>query len=383
MPGALQGLRFVELAGLGPAPFAAMMLADHGAEVIRIHAPRPRQGIPAVDTVEDVLARGRASVAVDLKRPEGRDLVLDLVAQADGFIEGFRPGVAERLGLGPEACLARNPRLAYGRMTGWGQTGPLAERAGHDINYIALTGALHAIGPAEAPVVPLNLLGDFGGGGLLLAFGLLAAVLSARATGQGQVVDAAMVDGVSLLSAMIHGLRNAGAWTAGRAANLLDGGAYFYGTYPCADGGFVAVGAIEPQFHALLLQGLGLDPADFDQADRAAWPAARARLAAVFASQPRDHWAALFAGTDACVTPVLDWDAAQAHPHMRARAGFRSLPGGPQPVAAPRFSATPAADPAPPTLPDAAAADLLARWAIPPARTQALHKAGVLVGWPG
>lgn len=381
MAGVLEGLRFVELAGLGPAPFAAMMLADHGAEVLRIHALRPRRGIPTVDTTADLLARNRSSVAVDLKSDEGRELLLDLVAGADGLIEGFRPGVAERLGIGPDVCLARNPRLAYGRMTGWGQDGPLAPRAGHDINYIALSGVLGSIGAADAPVPPLNLVGDFGGGGMLLAFGLLAAVLSARSTGRGQVVDTAMTEGASLLATMIHGFRAENAWGNGRASNLLDGGAYFYGTYRCADGGFVAVGAIEPQFHALLLEGLGFDPQDFNQADEEDWPKARARLAEVFATHPRDHWAELFAGTDACVTPVLDWDEAKAHPHNRARAAFSQVDGVDQPSPAPRFSATPAPAPRQPGLPDAGAVDLLSRWSINKGRGEALWAQGILRAW--
>lgn len=383
MAGVLHGLRFVELAGLGPAPFAAMMLADHGAEVLRIHALRPRQGIPAVDTAGDLLARNRNSVAVDLKTAEGRALVLDLVGQADGFIEGFRPGVAERLGLGPGDCLARNPRLVYGRMTGWGQDGPLAARAGHDINYIALSGMLAAIGTAETPVAPLNLLGDFGGGGMLLAFGMLAAILRARTDGQGQVVDAAMTEGAALLGTMIHGLRAAGAWQDARAANLLDGGAYFYTTYRCADGGFIAVGAIEPQFHRLLIEGLGLDPQEFDQADRAGWPAARQRLAGIFATRARDHWAALFAATDACVTPVLDMDEAQAHPHARARAGYENAGGIAQPRPAPRFSATPAPSLRAAGLPDGGTAALLEGWNIAPQRVGALLVQDVIGLWDG
>lgn len=381
MPGALEGLRIVELAGLGPAPFAAMMLADHGAEVIRIHALRPRRGIPSVDTAGDVLARGRGSVAVDLKSPEGRALVLDLVAQADGLIEGYRPGVTERLGLGPAECLARNPQLAYGRMTGWGQSGPLADRAGHDINYIALSGALHATGPAERPLAPLNLVGDFGGGGMVLAFGMLAAILRARSGGTGQVIDAAMTDGAALLTAMIHGFRAAGAWSGGREANLLDGGAYFYATYPCADGRFLAVGAIEPQFHAAFLAGLGLDPASFDQADEAGWPDAKARIGAVLAHHPRDHWAAVFEGTDACVSPVLDWDEAARHPHNAARGTFARIAEVTQPAPAPRFSRSPAPPPAPAGLPDGRAPDLLEGWGIAPARSRDLLETGILGVW--
>jgi alpha-methylacyl-CoA racemase len=377
--GALAGLKLVELAGLGPAPFAAMMLADHGAEVLRIHALKPRRGLPTVDTADDVLARNRTSIAVDLKRPEGRALVLDLIAEADGFIEGFRPGVAERRGLGPEVCLTRNPRLAYGRMTGWGQDGPLAATAGHDINYIALSGVLGAIGPAEQPVPPLNLLGDFGGGGMMLAFGLLAAILSARSTGRGQVVDSAMVEGASLLSAMVHGLRATGSWADGRAENMLDGGAYFYTTYACADGGFMAVGAIEAPFHAAFLHGLGLDPAGFDQNDRALWPNARARIAARFLSATRAHWEAVFEGTDACVSPVLTWDEAQAHPHNRSRGAFARVGRAVQPAPSPRFSGTPASPPTPPRLPGDPQA--LARWAVPADRLSALAAAGVIGSW--
>ena len=296
MSGALDGLKVIELVGIGPAPFAAMMLADHGADVLRIHPIKPRAMVATMNTPADVLARNRPSIALDLKSDAGRAALLDLVAGADGLIEGFRPGVAERLGIGPEACLARNPALAYGRMTGWGQTGPLSDRAGHDINYIALTGVLNAIGPADRPVPPLNLVGDFGGGGLMLAFGMLAAILSARSTGQGQVIDAAMTDGASLLAAMIHGFRAGEAWGGARSENFLDGGAFYYGTYECSDGGFVAVGSIEPQFLALLLDGLGLDAADFHpQNDTQLWPQFRARLASVFATKPRDHWADLFA----------------------------------------------------------------------------------------
>ncbi|MCY1315142.1 Acetyl-CoA:oxalate CoA-transferase [compost metagenome] len=381
MTGVLTGLRVVELAGLGPAPFAAMMLADHGAEVLRVHPLKPRPGIPSIDTPADVLARGRRSVAVDLKRPEGRELVLDLVAGADALIEGFRPGVTERLGLGPETCLARNPRLAYGRMTGWGQDGPLSARAGHDLNYISLSGVLDAIGTAERPVVPINLVGDFGGGGMLMAFGLLAAVLNARTTGQGQVVDAAMSDGSALLSAMMHGFRAAGAWSNARESNLLDGGAYYYTTYCCADGRFVAVAAIEPQFHSALLQGLGLQTDEFDQADKTRWPEFRAHLARVFAGQPRDYWAALFAVSDACVTPILDWDEASEHPHNRARETFIKVAGINQPAPAPRFSATPASIPTPPVLPDGPVMETLATWGISSARVESLGANGVLGRW--
>lgn len=381
MAGVLAGVKVVELAGLGPAPFAAMMLADHGAQVIRLQGKAPRRAIPSIDGPQDILARGRDAIAVDLKHPEGRALALDLIAGADALIEGFRPGVAERLGLGPAACLARNPRLAYGRMTGWGQAGPLAQSAGHDINYIALSGVLAAIGPAERPVVPLNLVGDFAGGGMMLAFGLLAAILNARATGRGQVVDAAMTDGAALISAMIHGFRAAGAWEDRREANLLDGGAYFYELYACSDGGFVAVGAIEPQFHAALLAGLGLEARQFDQADRAGWPAARARLAAVFASRPRAHWEAVFAGTDACVSPVLDWAEAPRHPQNAERHAFTTLHGMTHPAPAPRFDRTPAPPPAPPRPPVMSPGEALAAWGIAPDRAAALEACGALGRW--
>jgi len=342
MPGPLQGLRIVEMVGLGPAPFAAMMLADAGAEVIRIHPKGQRPEIPLLNTRFDVLARGRRSIALDLKVEGERAVMLDLIGRADGLVEGFRPGTMERLGLGPEVCHARNPRLVYGRMTGWGQTGPLADTAGHDLNYLGATGALNAIGPAGVPPpVPLNLVADFGGGGMLMAFGLVAALFHARATGQGQVVDAAMTDGASLLSAMFWGFRAGGAWGDGREANLLDGGAYFYATYACADGRFLAVAAVERKFHQILLDRLGLDAGEFTHmADPSAWGRLRDRLADLFRQQPRDHWAALFAGTDACVTPVLDWAEAAGHAQAQARTAFVTVDGVMQPAPAPRFSAT-------------------------------------------
>jgi alpha-methylacyl-CoA racemase len=331
--GPLAGLRVVELAGLAPAPFAAMMLADHGAEVVRVDRPRPTVDEP------DLLGRGRATLGVDLKDAEARDAVLALVDAADVLIEGFRPGVMERLGLGPEVCLARNPRLVYGRMTGWGQDGPLAQLAGHDLNYVAITGALGAIGPAgQPPTPPVNLLGDFGGGGLLLAFGILAALHERSLSGRGQVVDAAMVDGASLLTTHLHSLMAQGAWTGGRGENLLDGGAPFYRAYAASDGRYLSVGAIEPQFYAALLDGLGLDPADLPpQLDRAGWPALHERFAAVFATQPRDHWAELFDGTDACVHPVLEPAEAHTSPHLAARGTYVEVDGVRQPAPAPRF----------------------------------------------
>ncbi|MDX6352380.1 MAG: alpha-methylacyl-CoA racemase [Streptomyces sp.] len=359
MAGPLTGLRVVELAGLGPAPHAAMVLADLGAEVVRVERPGDRR----TDARDQVL-RGRTVVAADLKDPAEREEVLALVEHADVLVEGFRPGVAERLGLGPEDCLARNPRLVYGRMTGWGQHGPLAPRAGHDINYLALTGALHAIGrPGERPVPPLNLVGDFGGGSMFLLTGVMAALWERERSGRGQVVDAAMVDGIGVLLQMTWSLRGMGVWSDERGANLIDGGAPFYDTYACADGRYVAVGALEPQFYARLLEGLGLTEADLpDRGDRANWPALRERIAAAFATRDRDDWAAVFAGTDACVTPVLRFDEVPGHPHAAARDAVLDLDGVPQAAPAPRFSRTaPGVPAAPPT--EAAGVDsVLARW---------------------
>jgi alpha-methylacyl-CoA racemase len=338
--GPLRGVRVVELAGQGPGPFACMLLADLGAEVVRIErvgrAPGPAQ------RRLDVHARGRRSIAVDLKDPRGVELVLDLVGGADVVVEGYRPGVVERLGLGPDLCLARNPRLVYGRMTGWGQDGPLAARAGHDINYLALTGALHAIGPADgAPAVPLNLVADYGGGGAFLALGVTAAVLEARTSGHGQVVDAAMIDGVAAMAAPFYAMVATGAWHDRRGANILDSGAHFYGVYRTADERWVAVGAIEPAFYEALLALLGLDPSDLPaQFDRRAWAEVRARLADIFATRDRDAWVAHFADHDACLTPVLSLGEAPLHPHARARAMFEDVDGVPQPRPAPRFSRT-------------------------------------------
>jgi alpha-methylacyl-CoA racemase len=345
VPGPLAGLRVLELAGIGPGPFCCMMLADLGAEVLRIDRPDgPPGGHPA-----DVLGRGRRSVAMNLKSPAAIAAVLGLVGRADVLVEGFRPGVMERLGLGPAACHARNPRLVYGRMTGWGQDGPLAQAAGHDITYIALTGALWSMGRAgERPVPPLNLVGDFGGGGMLLAYGIMAALFEAGRSGQGQVVDAAMTDGSATLMGGFFGLLAQGRWRNARESNMLDGACPYYDTYECADGKFVAVGALEPQFFALLLDGLGLDAARFaDRTDPARWPAMRDEFAAIFRTRPRDEWAAAFDGTDACVVPVLDLEEAPRHPHNAARGTFLARGGAMQPAPSPRFSRTPAAMPAP------------------------------------
>jgi alpha-methylacyl-CoA racemase len=341
--GPLAELRIIELAGIGPGPMAAMMLGDMGADVVRVDRTRSA----AMDFLSDrryaVHNRSRRSVAIDLQKPDGAAVVLRLVANADGLIEPFRPGVAERLGVGPEPCLRANPRLVYGRMTGWGQEGPLAHAAGHDINYIALTGVLHAIGRAgERPVPPLNLVGDFGGGGMLLAFGMVCGLLEAQRSGKGQVVDAAMVDGASLLFAGLSGLHAAGYWKDERGANLLDTGAHFYDVYETADGKFVSIGAIEPQFYGLLLEKIGLAGASDlpSQMDRAAWPAMKERLAAIFKTKTRDEWCALMEGSDVCFAPVLSIAEAPQHPHARAREAYVDVEGVRQPAPGPRFSRT-------------------------------------------
>ena len=344
MSGPLAGIRIVELAGIGPAPFACMMLADHGAEVIRIERPGAKKGGPGGDPAKDILLRSRKVIAVDLKSAEGICVVRDLVASADGFVEGFRPGVAERLGLGPDVLLGATPRLVYGRMTGWGQDGPYAQAAGHDINYIALAGALHTFGRAgEKPTPPINMVGDFGGGGMMLAFGMVSALLHARTTGQGQVIDCAMTDGAALLMSMIWSFHGQGLWRDARGVNLLDTGAHFYDTYACADGEYVAIGAIEPQFYAVLRDkaGLAADPAFDRQMDPRGWPALKETLAAVFATKTRDEWCAILEHGDACFAPVLSMRDAPKHPHNVARGTFVEAGGVIQPAPAPRYSATP------------------------------------------
>lgn len=351
MAGPLSGVTVVELAGLGPAPFAGMILADMGAEVVRIDRipAAGSSGFEAMKREVSPIDRGRRSLAVDLKDPRGLGIVLDVVAKADALIEGFRPGVTEKLGLGPAECLARNGRLVYGRMTGWGQTGPLAQAAGHDINYIALTGALHAMGHKDRPPPPpLNLIGDYGGGGMLLALGVIAALYDAGRTGRGQVVDAAMTDGSALLMTLIYGWLRSGHWRDERESNLLDGAAPFYGTYECADGKYVAIGAIETNFYSLLLERLGIEDALFaDQWATAAWPERKARLAALFRTRSRAEWCRLLEGTDACFAPVLDLAEAPSHPHNAARGTFVAAGGTIQPAPAPRFSRTPSELPAP------------------------------------
>ncbi len=347
--GPLEGTTVIEVAAIGPVPFGVMLLADLGAEVIRVDRASS-VGNPGQEAAMAGLSRGRRSVAVDLKNPDGLDVLLRLVEGADVLVEGFRPGVAERLGFGPEGCLERNPGLVYARMTGWGQDGPMADRAGHDIDYAAIAGALHPIGRADGPPPPpLNYLADFGGGGAYLAIGVTAALLERERSGRGQVVDVAMVDGAASLTAFFHGLLEMGAWTTDRASNLLDGAAPFYDTYATADGGYIAVGCLEPQFYAEFLDRLGLDPDEWPQFDRERWPEQKRRLAELFAAEPRAHWEERFAGSDACVAPVLALDEAPAHPHIHARGTFTDVGGSVQPAPAPRFSRTPgeAGGPAP------------------------------------
>ena len=348
--GPLSSLTVIEFAGLGPAPFAAMMLADQGARVIRIDRPikkGDKPGMPGVSVRHsDVLARGRESIVLDLKKPAHITVALDLIAKADVLIEGFRPGVMESLGLGPETCLMRRPSLVYGRMTGWGQSGPLAKAAGHDINYIALCGALHSTARrGQTPTPAPGMIGDFGGGGMLLAFGVLAAVMHTRTTGQGQVVDAAVVDGASLLLALEYGWRSAGLWNSEAGTNTGDGGAHFYDAYACADGKYISIGAIEPQFYALLREKCGLTDSVFDrQWDQAKWPELKEQVAEVFRQKTRGEWCALLEGSDVCFAPVLDLDEAPNHPHMKARGTFAKVNGIIQPAPAPRFSATAVSD---------------------------------------
>ena len=365
MTGPLAGVRVVELAGIGPGPFAAMLLADLGADVVRVDRPGgPGLGI---DPAYDITNRNKRSVLADLKADDGAATVLDLAERADILIEGYRPGVAERLGVGPGPCLARNPRLVYGRMTGWGQHGPLAGTAGHDIGYIAVTGALGLTGPADGPpVAPANLLGDYAGGSLYLVTGVLAALHHAREHGRGQVVDAAIVDGAAHLTTMIHGMRAAGVWQDRRGANLLDGGAPFYGVYETADGGHMAVGALEQRFYDEFARLLGLAGDDAAiRADPARWPELRAAVAARFRTRGRDEWTGVFTGTDACVAPVLSLEEAPDHPHLADRGTFTRSAGITQPAPAPRFSATPTAVRRPPAQPGAHTAEVARDWDTP------------------
>ena len=374
--GPLTGLKIVEFAGIGPGPFCGMLLSDLGADVVRIDRKGGRGGSPS-----DVTSRGRRSVALDLKLPEAVEACLKLMDAADGIIEGFRPGVMERLGLGPDVVLKRNPKLVYGRMTGWGQTGPWSMAAGHDMNYIAITGALHAIGTDDKPVPPLNLVGDFGGGALYLAFGLMAGIIQARETGKGQVVDCAMSDGAASLMAMFYGMKGAGIWKETRRSNMLDGGAHFYDTYQCSDGKWVSIGSIEPQFYALLLEKTGItDPQFQRQIDRDLWPELRAKLAAVIATKTQAEWTAIMGGTDVCFAPILDLDEAPKHPHNVARQTFVEVGGVTQPAPAPRFSVTPPAIQGPPPAIGAHNREALADWGFSSAEIDALSASGALAG---
>jgi alpha-methylacyl-CoA racemase len=377
--GPLTGVKVVELSGIGPGPFCGMLLSDMGAEVARVERIQVVSGEQR--KINDaVVGRGRRSIGVDLKHPEGVECVLRLVEQADALIEGFRPGVTERLGLGPDVCLGRNPRLVYGRMTGWGQDGPLAQRAGHDINYIALAGVLAHIGRVGAPPTPpLNLVGDYGGGAMFLAFGIVCALLEARASGEGQVVDAAMVDGAAALMAPTWGFRSTGLFTEDRGNNLLDSGAHFYDVYETADGEFMSVGAIEPQFYAELLRGIGLEGEDLPrQMDKASWPVLKARFAAIFASKTRAEWCAIFDGTDACVAPVLTMTEATVNEHVVARDTIVVDDGIAQPAPAPRFSRTPGAIQGPTPLLGGDTDAALADWGFSAREIAQLHDAGAI-----
>jgi alpha-methylacyl-CoA racemase len=378
--GPLHGSTIIEIAGIGPGPFCAMMLADMGADVIRID--RLGDGdIPMPVRLEpqfDIMNRGRRSLALDLKNPSAIAIVLQLCRRADALIEGFRPGVMERLGLGPDACLEANPKLVYGRMTGWGQHGPRSATAGHDINYLALSGVLGMLGrSASPPQPPLNLLADMGGGGLLLAFGIVCGLLESRQSGRGQVIDAAMVEGSALLATMFDGLRAAGIWNDRREANLLDGGAHFYDVYETGDGKYLAVGALEPQFYAQLLEGLGLESADQPvQADARSWPVMKERFRKIFLTRTRHEWMAVFSGTDACVAPVLTPGEAATDPHNRARGSFREIAGVTQPGPAPRFSRTEPGEPSPPPAAGAHTDEILDELGLDAAEIDALRQAG-------
>jgi alpha-methylacyl-CoA racemase len=385
--GPLSGIKIIELAGIGPAPYTCMMLADAGAQVLRLERAAPgavARGAEAPPGYWDLLNRSRPSVGIDLKSPDAVELVLGLVEQADGLIEGFRPGVAERLGVGPKDCLDRNPALVYGRMTGWGQDGPMADTAGHDIDYIGISGALWGLGRADSPPVPpLNLVGDFGGGGMLLAFGMVAALLSASRSGEGQVIDAAMVDGSASLMTMIYAFHQFGIWNEQRGSNMLDTGAPFYEVYETADGKYFAVGGIEAKFYAELVEGLEVAGAaaagEFPaQMDRAQWPAMKERFAAIFLTKTRDEWAAVFDGTDACAVPVLTPWEAHLHPHNVARSTFVEVDGVVQPAPAPRFSRTPSAVSRPPSPPGADTVSGLLEWGVDEGTIAKLQESGAL-----
>ncbi len=372
--GPLSDVKVLEFAGIGPGPFCGMLLSDLGADVVRIDRKGPGRASPS-----DVTARGRRSVAMDLKSPAAVEGCLKLMERADAIFEGFRPGVMERLGLGPEIALGRNPALVYGRMTGWGQTGPLAHAAGHDLNYIAISGALHAIGSEDKPVPPLNLVGDFGGGALYLAFGLLAGIVHARASGVGQVVDCAMSEGAASLMAMFYGMKAAGMWRQERRSNLLDGGAHFYDTYQCADGKWISIASIEPQFYALLLEKTGASDVDFkNQMDRGRWPELRARLAEIIAGKSQDEWRKIMEGSDVCFAPILNLDEAPRFPHNAARRAFVEIEGVVQPAPTPRFSATPGAIAGPPPAIGAHNSQALSDWGLSQGAIDELAAAGAI-----
>ena len=373
--GPLNGIKIIEIAGIGPGPFCAMMLADMGADIIRVD----RKGNPGLGKL-DLLNRSRRSIAVDLKNPEGVDLILKLVEKADGLMEGFRPGVMEKLGLGPDVCLKRNSRLVYGRITGWGQEGPLAKAAGHDINYISIAGVLHAIGHADGkPVPPLNLVGDFGGGGMLMAFGMVCGLLESRTSGKGQVVDAAMVDGAAALMTMMWGFKAMGMWKDQRGMNILDTGSHYYDTYETADGKYISIGSIEPQFYALLLKLGKIDDPDFiNQQDQSKWPELKAKIAGIFKSKSRDEWCEIMEGSDVCFAPVLSMEEALQHPHNIARSTFIDIDGIVQPAPAPRFSRTVPEISAPPPMPGDHNESALLDWGLAKNEIQDLMNKGVL-----
>jgi alpha-methylacyl-CoA racemase len=373
--GPLEGVKIIEITGIGPGPFCAMMLADMGAEIISVD----RKGDPGMGKM-NVLARGRRSIAVDLKNTDGVELVLKLVEQADALQEGFRPGVMEKLGLGPDLCLKRNPRLVYGRMTGWGQDGPMAMAAGHDINYISLSGALHAIGNyGGKPVPPLNLVGDFGGGGMFLAFGIVCALFEAQKSGKGQVVDAAMVDGSASLMAIIFGMKSMGAWIDERGMNIVDSGAHFYDTYETSDGKYISIGSIEPQFYALLLKKAEIEDPEFqNQNDKSKWPVLKKKIAAIFKTRTRDQWCDIMRGTDVCFAPVLSMDEAVNDPHNVARKTFVEIDGVKQPMPAPRFSRTQPVIQGPPPVPGEHNESALMDWGFSAEEINSLKKSGAI-----
>jgi len=375
MSGPLSGFKIIEMAGIGPGPFCGMMLSDLGAEILRID--RADKVRPDAAPNKELLARGRKSIGVNLKTPEGVELVLRLLESADGLIEGYRPGVMERLGLGPDVCLTRNPGLVYGRMTGWGQDGPMAQAAGHDINYIALAGALEPIGRrGEAPVPPLNLVGDFGGGGMLLAYGMVCGMLETSRSGHGQVVDAAMVDGAASLMSIINGMRQIGFWQEERGTNLLDTGAFYYDVYECKDGKYISIGALEPQFYAIMLDKLGLTADDFPhQHDRAQWPAAKEKIAGIWKTRTRAEWCEIFEGSDACFAPVLSMSEAPEHPHLQARKTFVERDGLVQAAPSPRFSRTPGEIQGPPVNPGEHTQEALQTWGLSDEEIQSLRGA--------